>query len=160
MVSPAAGQEAGRRLVDGLESERPDDRNRIPAKDERTLRLDGSDNETVSGIRRPRERSPTSTRCSSGTIRSALGTPPLSRPSQLYQPARLHPICTSQGQIAVGQAHRDPVRPPDLRVRQQLVARMRPPILVAERTHGTPRDDAGDQGPCEPDRIMEAHRGR
>jgi hypothetical protein len=41
--------------------------------------------------------SPTSARCSWGTIRSTLATPPLSRPPELYQPTRLHPICTSLG---------------------------------------------------------------
>jgi hypothetical protein len=42
--------------------------------------------------------------CHSGWIRSALRLPKLSSQSQLYQPARLAPICTSHGQTWAGGA--------------------------------------------------------
>jgi hypothetical protein len=49
---------------------------------------------------------PRSRLCQSGTTRSALGSPLLSSQSQLYQPARPPPICTSQGQTLSGGAAR------------------------------------------------------
>jgi hypothetical protein len=44
--------------------------------------------------------------CHSGTIRFALGLPLLSSQSQLYQPARSPPICTSQRHTLSGGAGR------------------------------------------------------
>src|SRR5581483_10700029 len=48
--------------------------------------------------------SPEATVWRSGTTRLALGVPPLSIRSQLYQPARPAPICAIQGQTASGGA--------------------------------------------------------
>ena len=50
------------------------------------------------------KRSPTEISCHSGWIRSALRRPKLSSRSQLYQPARSVPICTSHGHTRAGGA--------------------------------------------------------
>ena len=54
--------------------------------------------------RLPVNRSPRAISCHSGWIRSALRRPKLSSRSQLYQPPRSVPICTSQGHTLLGGA--------------------------------------------------------
>src|SRR6188768_1366669 len=67
-------------------------------------RLHRGDDEGIRGTRDGRHDVSRTTIWRSGATRDALGMPPLSIASQLYQPARPAPICAIHGQTCSGGA--------------------------------------------------------